>query len=54
MVSEGAVCNVSGVYSCIESAPSSLREIRQEKEKQRIIRTGRNKFNSNPKEVCVM
>ena len=27
------------------------REIRAEKEKQRIIRNGRNKFNTNPKDV---
>ena len=27
------------------------REIRAEKEKQRIIRTGRNKFNAKPKDV---
>ena len=32
-------------YGCL------CREIRQKKEKQRIERTGRNKFNSNPKEV---
>ena len=30
------------------------REIRAEKEKQRIIRTGRNKFNTKPKDVCVL
>ena len=32
---------------------SIFREIKQAKEKQRIIRTGRNKFNANPKEVHV-
>lgn len=29
------------------------REIRQAKEKQRVIRTGRNKFNANPKDVSM-
>lgn len=29
------------------------REIRQEKEKMRVIRNGRNKFNAKPKDVCV-
>lgn len=35
-------------------APFFCREIRADKERQRIIRTGRNKFNTKPKDVSLL
>ena len=39
------------VKSIIHHTHTHYREVRAEKERQRIIRTGRNKFNTKPKDV---